>query len=189
MGFMDELKKLTQPYDDEDDFFEGADAPAFKAPAPAKVSVAQEEFESAFAGETAPRRQEADEEESPVSEGKGSIFGSLGMRRAKAAAQRDQPVSMNIAEAQFVYFSPKDFTDAKTLVGYLSQRHMVVMILSGMPADTARRMLDLCSGVALAFQYKISPTSGRTYFITPVNVQLQGVETAPPQMEIGGDYI
>ena len=26
MGFMDELKKLTKPYDDEeDDFFEGAD--------------------------------------------------------------------------------------------------------------------------------------------------------------------
>ena len=30
MGFMDELKKLTQPYDDEDDFFEGADE-SFKA--------------------------------------------------------------------------------------------------------------------------------------------------------------
>ena len=29
MGFMDELKKLTQPYDDEEDFFEGAD-PSFK---------------------------------------------------------------------------------------------------------------------------------------------------------------
>ena len=25
MGFMDELRKLTQPYDDEDDFYEGAD--------------------------------------------------------------------------------------------------------------------------------------------------------------------
>ena len=189
MGFMDELKKLTQPYDDDDDFFEGADAPAFKPAAPAKASAAQTEFETAFAAEAAPRRQEENEEEQPVSEGKGSIFGSLGARRAKAAAQREQPVSMNIAEAQFVYFSPKDFTDAKTLVSYLSQRHMVVMILSGMPADTARRMLDLCSGVALAFQYKISPTAGRTYFITPVNVQLQGVETAPPQLELSGDYI
>ena len=26
MGFMDELRKLTQPYDDEDDFYEGADS-------------------------------------------------------------------------------------------------------------------------------------------------------------------
>ena len=25
MGFMDGLKKLTQPYDDDEDFFEGAD--------------------------------------------------------------------------------------------------------------------------------------------------------------------
>ena len=28
MGFMDELRKLTQPYEDEDDFYEGADASA-----------------------------------------------------------------------------------------------------------------------------------------------------------------
>ena len=26
MGFMDELRKLTQPYDDDNDFFEGADS-------------------------------------------------------------------------------------------------------------------------------------------------------------------
>ena len=29
MGFMDELKKLTQPYDDDDDFFEGASESEF----------------------------------------------------------------------------------------------------------------------------------------------------------------
>lgn len=53
MGFMDELKKLTQPYDDEDDFFEGADT-AFKpkpkqAAAPAQPSQEQALFESSFA--------------------------------------------------------------------------------------------------------------------------------------------
>lgn len=57
MGFMDELKKLTQPYDDEDDFFEGAD-PAYKpqpkAQAPAQQpGQAQALFESTFAGDQA----------------------------------------------------------------------------------------------------------------------------------------
>lgn len=55
MGFMDELRKLTQPYDDEDDFFEGADiqykprdtaAPAVTA-APSREQAL---FESSFAG-------------------------------------------------------------------------------------------------------------------------------------------
>ena len=34
MGFMDELRKLTQPYDDEDDFFEGADVSFKPQPKP-----------------------------------------------------------------------------------------------------------------------------------------------------------
>ena len=43
MGFMDELKKLTQPYEDEDDFFEGADVsfkPQPKAEAQPKTGTA-----------------------------------------------------------------------------------------------------------------------------------------------------
>ena len=35
MGFMDKLKELTQPYDDDEDFFEGAD-PSFKPQPKAK---------------------------------------------------------------------------------------------------------------------------------------------------------
>lgn len=53
MGFMDELKKLTQQYDDEDDFFEGADTAYRPQPkqqaAPAQVSQEQALFESSFA--------------------------------------------------------------------------------------------------------------------------------------------
>ena len=46
MSFMDELRKLTQPYEDEDDFYEGAD-PSAQPPAPTE---AQLEFENAFGG-------------------------------------------------------------------------------------------------------------------------------------------
>ena len=60
MGFMDKLKELTQPYDDDEDFFEGAD-PSFKPQPKAKpespaskpaVSQAQKFFESSFADDT-----------------------------------------------------------------------------------------------------------------------------------------
>ena len=48
MGFMDELRKLTQPIDDEDDFFEGANVNIKPAPGP---SAAQLEFENTFGEE------------------------------------------------------------------------------------------------------------------------------------------
>ena len=48
MGFMDELRKLTQPYDDEDDFFEGAET---NLRPQAQPSAAQIQFESAFGEE------------------------------------------------------------------------------------------------------------------------------------------
>ena len=50
MGFMDELKKLTQPYDDDDDFFEGASES--ERSSAAAVSAAQQQFESAFGEES-----------------------------------------------------------------------------------------------------------------------------------------
>ena len=34
MGFMDELRKLTQPYDDDNDFFEGSESSLREAPPP-----------------------------------------------------------------------------------------------------------------------------------------------------------
>ena len=46
MSFMDELRKLTQPYEDEDDYYEGADASAQQA----IPSDAQLDFENAFGG-------------------------------------------------------------------------------------------------------------------------------------------
>jgi len=61
MSFMDELRKLTQPYEDEDDFYEGAD-PSAQPPAPTE---AQLEFENAFGGRDTPEPAE-EESEAPV---------------------------------------------------------------------------------------------------------------------------
>ena len=58
MGFMDELRKLTQPYEDEDDFYEGADPSA----QPAVPTEAQMEFESAFGGHEIPEPAEEESE-------------------------------------------------------------------------------------------------------------------------------
>ena len=67
MGFMDELKKLTKPYDDEeDDFFEGADASYKSTPA---ASPAQLAFEHAFGEEPSSAPEPVRKAQKPASEG------------------------------------------------------------------------------------------------------------------------
>ena len=85
MGFMDKLKELTQPYDDDEDFFEGAD-PSFKPQPKAKpeapaskpaVSQAQKFFESSFADDTPLPAEDPTQkpaaQEPPVAEGYSAI--------------------------------------------------------------------------------------------------------------------
>lgn len=187
MGFMDELKKLTQPYDDDDDFFDGAEKPRTPA-APPAASSAQAEFESTFGGDSmpsTPRPAPRDRGEDEESESSGSLFGNLGVRKPRQT-QRERTVNFGGGDSQVILFSPKSFDDAKDLVGYLQQRRSVVMTLEGLPTDQARRMLDLCSGIALALQGKITPVSAKTFFVTPINVDIVGSQAS--QLESDGQY-
>jgi cell division inhibitor SepF len=54
------------------------------------------------------------------------------------------------------------------------------MTLETVPAETARRLLDFLSGIAFALGGKITPVSAKTYFITPQNVDILGMQ---PQTE------
>ena len=55
MGFLDELRKLTQPYDDDDDFFEGAEV---SAPAAKPASASQIEFSWLYTANTTENAKE-----------------------------------------------------------------------------------------------------------------------------------
>ena len=179
MGFMDELKKLTQPYEDEDDFFEDAEKPvqgyAVK-PKPAATN-AEIEFESTFAApaaESAPAAQSSEEEDDE--EMSGGLFGNLGRRakRQSGSGARERTVNFGGKESQVILFNPKDFDEAGDLVGHLSRKRSLVMTLEGLPNDTARRLLDFISGIAFAMKGKITPVSAKTYFISPDNIDLLG---------------
>ena len=177
MGFMDELRKLTQPYEDEDDFYEGAD-PSAQPPAPTE---AQLEFENAFGGKETPERaEEESEEETPAAQeggGKG-IFSGLGRKKVPRPriAARERTVEFAGTEQQVILFNPKSFDEAGDLVQHLSQGRSIVMTLEGVPTDLARRLLDFLSGIAYALQGKITPISAKTYFVTPQNVDVLGAE-------------
>lgn len=184
MGFMDELRKLTQPYDEDEDFFEEADRP--RTPAAAPVSDAQEEFESSFAASSAPAPDDLPRKASDLpAADTGGLFGNLGMRRARSP-QRERTVSFGGNETSVILFSPKEYEDVKELVTYLRQHRSVVMTLEGLPNDLARRLLDLCSGVAMALSGKITPVSAKTFFVTPDNVDIVGAQASG--VESDGQY-
>ena len=182
MGFMDELRKLTQPYDDDNDFFEGADSSLRDAPAP---SAAQKEFESVFGSEPAGKLEPAEEKQPARESAEGGLFGGLGRKVRKPARERVVDVGGN--ETKVILFNPKTFEEAGDLVNHLMADHSLVMTLDGVPTDSARRLLDFMSGITFALQGKITPISAKTYFISPENVDLLGAQ--PDGAETDGQYL
>ena len=190
MGFMDGLKKLTQPYDDDEDFFEGADT-SFKPQPKAEskpVSAAQLAFENSFSdsGGT-PMPEEDPRQQRPAAQEGGGIFGGLGLKKGgKPRAGRAGTVNVGGRDTSVLLFSPKTFDEAGDLVGYLQQELTVVMTLESLPAETARRLLDFLSGSAFALGGKITPVSAKTYFSTPKIVSVLGAQAEQP--ESAGHY-
>ena len=190
MGFMDELKKLTQPYDDEDDFFEGADdsfkpQPKVKEPKLKKpVSAAQLAFENNFADSTVSPA----EAPNPPKQNEGGLFGGRMQKRApKQKAVRQRSMNFGGKETSVILFSPTSFDEAGELVNYMLDGRTVVMTLESVPGETARRLLDFLSGIAFALQGKITPVSAKTYFITPQDVDILGTQQ-PEQPESEARY-
>lgn len=175
MSIIDGFKKLAQPYDDDDDFFDEADE-SFKAPSLA--SDAQRRFENTFsssaAAEPEPEDDEEEDEEVEAAEG-ASLFGSF--KRPKAKSGR---MSSSGPDQQVFLFSPKSIDECGALASYILNSRSVVMTLEGIPAETGRRMLDFMSGIAFALQGKITPISSKTYFVTPQNVDVGIVGSGAP---------
>ncbi|MBQ9720821.1 MAG: cell division protein SepF [Oscillospiraceae bacterium] len=187
MGFMDELRKLTQPYDDEDDFFEDADSSLRQSTQP---SDAQLQFENTFGAESGSKPEPAGtprKAAKPQNEN-GGIFSGRGTRKAgRAKAHRERVVDFGGTETQVILFNPKTFDEAGDLVNQLNQGRSVVMTLEGVPTENARRLLDFLSGIAYALQGKITPISAKTYFVTPQNVDILGAQTEQPESD--GQYL
>ncbi len=196
MGFMDGLKKLTQPYDDDEDFFEGADQSLRPQPKPeqkAAVSAAQMAFENTFADQGGTPAPAEETQPRKPAESSGGIFG--GFKKAAQSAsrpKRERTVNFGGKDTSVLLFSPKTFDEAGELVSYLQQDMTCVMTLETVPAETARRLLDFLSGIAFALGGKITPVSAKTYFITPQNVDILGTQpqqqSEQQQPENSGHY-
>lgn len=144
MRFLDDLKKLTKPYDDDDLFDDEED------------DAEPEDTEHAAAPEPQPR---------PVRVGSRSDYSGSGNKVVNIGATSQMKV---------VLVKPDRFETAAEIADHLREKRAVLMNLEQTNKDISRRLIDFLSGVAYAQDGKIKRVAANTYIITPYNVDLMG---------------
>lgn len=149
MGFMDELKKLTRPYNEEDEEeYDDYEDEEMEAPAPAAPA--------------APARRSA----YTASESRESS------RRQSGPAK---VVNINGSSAmQVILVKPDRFDTVSEVADHLREKKSIVLNLESTNKDVARRLVDFLSGCAYALDGKIKKVAISTYIITPYNVEIVG---------------
>ena len=151
MGFLDELKKLTRPYDEEDDDYID-DAEVVNQPEPDRPRP------NPFAGFGGGSSAQSAPQASPARprEGKVVNFGAGG------------------GQSQVVLIKPERFETAAEIADHLRDKKSIVLNLESTNKDVARRLVDFLSGVAYALDGKIKKVAISTYILTPYNVEIVG---------------
>ena len=145
MGFIDELKRLARPYEDEE---------------------IEEEFDN-FEPVSRVERKEKPRERM---ESTGTLFDSQpDMRRSNKVVNIHTTTQL-----QVVLVKPDRFENAAEIADHLREKRTVVLNLEQTNKDIARRLLDFLSGVAYANEGKIKKVAISTYIITPYNVDILG---------------
>ncbi len=144
MSFFDELKRLTRPYDDE-----------------------EEEFEE-FEPET-PKAEKRRERSSAREETTASIFDTQPERRSNKVVNIHTTTQL-----QVVLVKPDRFESAPEIADHLREKRTVVLNLESVDKNVARRLLDFVAGVAYASEGKIKKVAAFTYIVTPFNVDILG---------------
>ena len=173
MGFMDELKKLTRPYSEDDDDFE-EDFDLEERPRPTKESAAPRRAPRSAAPAAPMSASPYDE----VMEGLGSRPTSsrpapAGPRRGPAGDGKVVNIHTT-TQMQVVLVKPDRFDNVSEIAEHLRSKHAVVLNLEATNKDIARRLVDFLSGCAYALDGKIKKIAISTYIITPYNVDLVG---------------
>ena len=153
MGFFDELKRLTHPYEDEmeddydeeEDYYEDEDEPEDMDPP------------SPPPREEPSRRREREYQEPPRRNAGGKVV------NIHATTQ-----------LQVVLVKPERYENASEIADHLRDKRTVVLNLEKTEKEVARRLLDFLSGVAYAQEGKIKKVALQTDIVTPYNVDIMG---------------
>lgn len=159
MRFLDELKKLTRPYsDDEDDYDYDDDS----------YDAEDEETE-----EPAPDPAPAPRSRRSAS----SMSASGSYSPTPVETRRDGSRIVNIhttTQLQVVLVKPERFDNVSEIADHLRDKHAVLLNLEHTDKNISRRLVDFLSGCAYALDGKIKKVAASAYLITPFNVDIVG---------------
>ena len=145
MGFIDELKRLARPYEDDDldDF---------------------DDYEP-VGRSNAVREKVRDRDTGGISYDQDTV----------SDRRNNKVVNIHTTtQLQVVLVKPDRFEAASEIADHLREKRTVVLNLESTNKDIARRLLDFLSGVAYANEGKIKKVAISTYIITPYNVDILG---------------
>ncbi len=209
MGLLDELKKLTKPYDDDPYLDEPINDPVRVGGAGGQSYTAYAEPPRAEAPQQAARRP--------------YVFSQRGAQTQQTYAQPQQGYAQQTytqpqqgyaqqayAQAQQTYSQqsyvqpqqgyaqtqqgyaqqprlllvrPDRFELAADIADRIRERSAIVLNLENTEKDTTRRILDFLSGVTYALGGSVKRISGNTFIITPAGVDFTGDAYEEPQSQ------
>ena len=197
MGLLDELKKLTKPYDDDPYLDEPINDPV-------RVGGAGGQSYTAYAE---PPRTEAPQQAAR----RPYVFSQRGAQAQQTYAQPQQGYAQQAyAQAQQTYSQqsyaqpqqsyaqpqqgyaqqprlllvrPDRFELAADIADRIRERSAIVLNLENTEKDTTRRILDFLSGVTYALGGSVKRISGNTFIITPAGVDFTGDAYEEPQSQ------
>lgn len=145
MGLMDEIRKLTHPYSEQEDDYDELEEELpveEEAPAPRR----------SFSRSSAP---------APV--------------EAPRASSAGRVVNINSGtQLQVVLVKPERYDQVTEIADHLRDKKAIVLNLEGANKDVARRLVDFLSGCAYALDGKIKKVAAFTYMVTPYHVGFVG---------------
>ena len=165
MGFLDELKKLTRPYSDEDEFFSEGDTPA-----PGQEGEGAQDGRASFFDDGA----EGGSGGNAYAGAPVQRVSHPAPRRERAARGTSRVVNIGAGQQQVVLVKPERFEEAAEIADHLRNKHTVVLNLEAADKVTARRLVDFLSGAAYVQEGNLKRVSSDTFLITPDSVGLTG---------------
>ena len=144
MGFLDELKRIARPYEDEEEDFDDFDT-----------------MGTGRLDRTAVRERTAERSEP-------AIVPTTDRRSNKVVNIH------TTTQLQVVLVKPDRFENAAEIADHLREKRTVVLNLEQTSKEVSRRILDFLSGAAYAQEGKVKKVAVSTYIITPYNVDILG---------------
>lgn len=183
MSLFDEIRKLTQPYDENDEEYFDDEQQAEPDNEPTVVAPRRERpmarRDDPFAEPARPAFR-AEERSAFRDDSRSTARGSDFVQEfeptpTRPARSDERVVNIHTTTAvQVVLVKPSRFDQAAEIADHLRERRTVVINLETTNKDVARRLVDFLSGVAYANDGKIKKVAINTYIITPYNVDIMG---------------